>query len=107
MIAGLLPAQEGGISVNGIPLAGLSKSDWAALVGYVPQEALLFSGTIEENVAFGVRRTPPVLSSERFWELAETAQIDEEVRSFPLKEKNAAGPARRERFWEGRSSASR
>ena len=91
MIAGLLPAQEGGISVNGIPLSGLSKSDWAALVGYVPQEALLFSGTIEENVAFGVRQTPPLLSSERFWELAETAQIDEEVRSFPLKEKTPLG----------------
>ncbi|HWR12339.1 MAG TPA: ABC transporter ATP-binding protein [Rectinemataceae bacterium] len=91
MIAGLLPAQEGGISVNGIPLSGLSKSDWAALVGYVPQEALLFSGTIEDNVAFGVRRTPPLLSSERFWELAETAQIDEEIRSFPLKEKTPLG----------------
>jgi len=91
MIAGLLPAQEGGISVNGIPLSELSKSDWAALVGYVPQEALLFSGTIEENVAFGVRQTPPVLSSERFWELAETAQIGEEIRSFPLREKTPLG----------------
>ncbi len=91
MIAGLLPAQEGGIAVNGIPLSGLSKSDWAALVGYVPQEALLFSGTIEENVAFGVRQTPPILSSERFWELAETAQIDEEIRSFPLREETPLG----------------
>lgn len=53
MIAGLLPAQGGSILVNGNPLADLAGSDWAALIGYVPQEALLFSGSIRENVAFG------------------------------------------------------
>ena len=91
IIAGLLPAQGGSILVNGHPLTGLSRSDWAALIGYVPQEALLFSGSIMENVAFGTRAYPPALSSERFWELAGTAQIDGEIRSFPLREETILG----------------
>lgn len=91
IVAGLLPAQEGSVLVNGTPLSQLSRSDWAALIGYVPQEALLFSGTIRENVAFGVRSDPPAISTERFWELAGIAQIEDEVRAFPLGEETLLG----------------
>ena len=91
MLAGLLPAQEGSLFVNGVPLSSVSASDWAALVGYVPQEALLFSGSIAENVAFGNRIDDPELADNRFWELAGIAQIDDEIRAFPLKEATLLG----------------
>lgn len=91
MIAGLLPTQGGSILVNGSPVAGLSRKAWAALIGYVPQEALLFSGSIVENVAFGSKADPPFLPSERFWELAGIAQLDEEIGSFALKEQTILG----------------
>ncbi len=57
LIAGIVGAQKGRILVNGKPLA---ESDWESyrkLIGYVPQEALLFSKSIKENVLFG--RTAP------------------------------------------------
>ncbi len=91
MIAGILPASEGYISVNGRRLRDIPLREWAGLVGYVPQEALLFSGTIEENVALGSRLEHPHLSEERFRELAGIAQIDAEIQAFPLKEKTVLG----------------
>jgi ATP-binding cassette subfamily B protein len=53
LLAGLLPAQRGSLNVNDRPLGSW---DWRALrprIGYVPQESLLFSETLQENVAFG------------------------------------------------------
>jgi ATP-binding cassette subfamily B protein len=52
MLAGLVPAQQGRLSLNG---RRFEEWDWPSLrqkVGYVPQESLLFSETVEENVAF-------------------------------------------------------
>jgi len=53
LLAGLLPAQQGSYAINGRPF---ETYDWPTLrqrIGYVPQESLLFSTTIAENVAFG------------------------------------------------------
>jgi len=53
MVAGLLPAQEGIYAINGRPFATWDWPSIRARIGYVPQESLLFSETIAENVAFG------------------------------------------------------
>ncbi len=53
VMAGLLPLDQGVCEYAGLPLADW---DWATLrgrIGYVPQESLLVSDTIESNVAFG------------------------------------------------------
>ncbi len=91
LVAGLLPARAGSVRVDGESLERLSERDWTGLVGYVPQEALLFSGTIEENVALGSRGEAPALSPEKFWDCAAAAQIEAEVRAFPLKGKTLLG----------------
>lgn len=91
IVAGLLPVSEGGLLVNGIPLAEVDSADWSAMLGYVPQEALLFSGTIEENVAFGTNESPPAIDGGLLWSYLDTAQIGDEVRVFPLKEKTLLG----------------
>lgn len=91
MMAGLLPAREGCVEVNGRRLDDISGAAWSSLIGYVPQEALLFSGTIEENVAFGSAAEKPEISPERFKELVGIAQIESEIQAFPLKEKTVLG----------------
>jgi ATP-binding cassette subfamily B protein len=53
LMAGLLPAQTGRYSVDGRPFEEWDWSHLRARMGYVPQESLLFSETIAENVAFG------------------------------------------------------
>jgi len=57
LIAGIVGAQSGRILVNGRPLAECDWESYRKLIGYVPQEALLFSKSIRENVLFG--RTAP------------------------------------------------
>lgn len=91
MIAGILPAQEGEISINEKNLQEIQPASWAKLFGYVPQEPLLFSGTIQENVAFGTKEEDPNLKTEDFWRCVETAQIGDEIRTFPLKENTVLG----------------
>ncbi len=44
---------EGSIEMNGIDIRNLSQHTLRSLLGYVPQQAFLFSGTVESNVSFG------------------------------------------------------
>jgi ATP-binding cassette subfamily B protein len=60
---------------------------YRALTGYVPQEALLFSGTLRENVDFGTE-TP---DAQIFQAAMEAAQLKEEMESFPDGEKTIVG----------------
>jgi len=53
LLSGLLIPQEGEIFVNDIPLKNLNQVHLRELMGYVPQEPSLFSGTIRDNVYFG------------------------------------------------------
>jgi ABC-type multidrug transport system fused ATPase/permease subunit len=90
-IAGLLPPLEGSLCVDGVPLRELAASSWAALLGYVPQEALLFSASVRENVALGSPAPIPRIEDEELWALLKTAQIDQEVLAFPDQENNRVG----------------
>ncbi|MBD3237090.1 MAG: ATP-binding cassette domain-containing protein [Candidatus Eisenbacteria bacterium] len=61
LIAGIMGPQEGEILINGRPLDQIEWDAYRRLIGYVPQEALLFSKSIEENVLFG---RPPAIEDE-------------------------------------------
>ncbi|MFL6335500.1 MAG: ABC transporter ATP-binding protein [Pyrinomonadaceae bacterium] len=63
-----------GVDVRDYPLAQLR-----AAFGYVPQETFLFSETLAENVAFGVRKAE---RAEVEW-AAEIAGLADDVREFP------------------------
>ena len=63
-----------GIEIHHIPLKVLRRD-----IGYVPQETLLFSDTIRENIAFGNLDA----TEEEIEEAARTTQIYEEVMGFP------------------------
>ena len=46
-------ATEGTIRIDDVPIHLLKQSDLRSIIGYVPQKAILFSGTIESNLKFG------------------------------------------------------
>ncbi|ODV65172.1 hypothetical protein HYPBUDRAFT_154030 [Hyphopichia burtonii NRRL Y-1933] len=46
---------SGGVTVNNHDIKDLNLNFYRSLVGYVQQEPLLFSGTIRENITFGVK----------------------------------------------------
>ena len=51
--------EEGQILVNGTDISELRTSSFREKIGYVPQESLLFSGTISENIAWGCNNPNP------------------------------------------------
>jgi len=53
LLLGLYPEYTGEISVRGKDLRDYDLADVRELIGYVPQDAYLFDGTIEENIAMG------------------------------------------------------
>jgi ATP-binding cassette subfamily B multidrug efflux pump len=63
-----------GIEIHHIPLKVLRRN-----IGYVPQDTLLFSDTIRENIAFGRLDA----TAEKIEEAARIAQIYDEVVGFP------------------------
>jgi ATP-binding cassette subfamily C protein len=53
LLLGLYLVDSGSITLDGKPLAEIDIRKWRSMVGYVPQEILLFNGTIFDNVALG------------------------------------------------------
>jgi ATP-binding cassette subfamily B protein len=78
ILTGELRPTSGRVTVNGTDLGDLDLTEYRRRVGYIPQEALLFSDTVKENVAFG--REAGEAEVEQVLRLA---QMDEEVAAFP------------------------
>lgn len=53
LLTGELAPTEGRILLDGLPLDGARLDDYRARIGYAPQESLLFSESIRENVILG------------------------------------------------------
>lgn len=66
-------ATEGWIKIDGIKVQNYSHDDLNNKVGYIPQRAVLFSGTIRSNIAFGQSDQAP-LDDAKIWEALELAQ---------------------------------
>lgn len=47
-------ATEGQIKIDGVDIRNFSQHDLRSIIGYVPQKAVLFSGTVNSNIKFGV-----------------------------------------------------
>jgi ATP-binding cassette, subfamily B, multidrug efflux pump len=82
-LAGLVPrfydAVEGRVLVDGIDVRDMALSDLRARVGYVPQKAVLFSGTIGENIRYGREHA----SAREVGHAAEIAQAAEFITRLP------------------------
>ncbi|MBK6836782.1 MAG: ABC transporter ATP-binding protein [Bacteroidetes bacterium] len=50
----LLPETHGSLKVDGEKLNDFNKKSWYSIVGFVPQNVVLFDGSIEENVKWGI-----------------------------------------------------
>lgn len=71
---------SGRILYGGTDISNYSYEDWRSSIGYVSQNAALFSGSIRDNVLYGIHR--PVTDAELTAAL-EQAQILDFVRSSP------------------------
>jgi ATP-binding cassette subfamily B protein len=84
-LVGLIPrlfeAPPGTVLVDGHDVRDLSLGTLRGAVGYVPQETFLFSETVGENVAFGLK--PHAEREERVRWAAGVSQLSKDVADFP------------------------
>ncbi len=75
------PPGKGNIFVDGHDITTYGLSAYRENIGIVPQEVMLFGGTIRENIAYG----KPDASHEEIYEAALKANALEFIESFPEK----------------------
>lgn len=75
LIPRLYDATEGHVLIDGIDVRDMRQEDLRNQIGFVPQEAMLLSGTIKENIAWG----KPTATDEEIIEAARHAQIHETI----------------------------
>ena len=78
---------DGTITVDGKNITGYGLSDYRRNIGIVPQEVMLFGGTIRENIAYG----KPGASEQAIVEAARKANALEFIESFPEKMETLVG----------------
>ena len=79
LIPRLWDAPPGTLLVDGNDVRRIPLATLRGAVGFVPQESFLFSDTVRDNVAFGLRGG----DAERVEWAAEVAQLAGDVREFP------------------------
>lgn len=70
---------EGEIRVDGKPVSGYPLTAYRKNIGIVPQEVILFGGTIRENIAYG----KPDATDEEILHAAQQANALDFIRQFP------------------------
>ena len=79
LIIGLLSATSGEIVVDGIPLSQMPMQAYRRYLSVVPQNSILFSGTLKENITYGLSS----YSEEQLRSAVQDACIDEFLPSLP------------------------
>lgn len=82
-ICSLIPrfydVNEGSISIDGLNIRDMTKHSLRSQIGIVQQDVFLFTGTIEENIAYGKKDATP----EEIKEAARKAHLEDFISELP------------------------
>jgi ABC-type multidrug transport system fused ATPase/permease subunit len=81
LMAGFFKPQKGKVLIDGVDLSDADVSTWLCQLGLISQEAFIFSGTIEDNICFGVDVDDR--DQSRIKEAAQIAYADEFIDTLP------------------------
>ena len=81
------PLNKGSISVDGKNITSYGLSAFRENIGIVPQEVILFGGTIRENIGYG----NPGATQEEIYDAARQANALEFIETFPEKFETRVG----------------
>lgn len=79
LIPRLYEEEKGTVFIDGVDAASIDEVNLRSSIGYVPQEVLLFSGTVRENIAWGREDA----TMEEIQEAARRAQIHDTIAHLP------------------------
>ncbi len=79
LVGRLYDADSGEILVDGKPIESVNLFGLRKSIGYVPQEAFLFSTTIAKNIGFGIEGA----GAEQIQKAAKNAEVHHNIMDFP------------------------
>lgn len=69
----------GQVLMDDVDVRDLKQTDLREKIGFVPQQALLFTGSVRHNLTFG----KPNATDEEIWQALEVAQADHFIKKYP------------------------
>ena len=79
MIIGFLKATKGCVSIDGKPIEELNLNEYRHNISVVPQNSILFMGTIRDNITYGLDN----VDEKKLDEVIKAANIDEFTSKLP------------------------
>lgn len=79
MVIGFIKANSGKILIDGMDLGTLNLQSYRSHIAVVPQQSILFSGTIRENITYGMENIPEQLLDQ----IVKAANLEELISSLP------------------------
>ena len=76
---GFLKADSGQVLVDGNDLMELDLHSYRKQIAVVPQQSILFTGTLRENITYGSES----ISEEQLWNVIRAANLEEVVQKLP------------------------
>lgn len=68
---------QGRIVIDGFDLREINPSTWLRIVGYIPQEAQIFSGTVRDNLLYGLpHEEARKVTDAELWEVVRALKLD-------------------------------
>ncbi len=83
LLCRLYDPSEGSILIDKIDLTEINLNSYRQCIGYVPQEVFLFSDSIKNNIAFGLKED--LISEHKIHEAAKQAVVYDSIDAFPDK----------------------
>jgi len=87
LVLGLLQPDSGSITFNGIPIEQIDLETLREIIAYVPQDPVLFTGTVQDNVLFAMDKA----GKEEYKIAVKAAQLEQEIASFPERDQTRVG----------------
>lgn len=79
LVIGFFGPTKGQVLIDGKDLFKCNLRSYREHISVVPQNSILFSGTIRENISYGL----PEISDEKIWEAVRAANLEDFVKSLP------------------------
>ena len=70
---------SGRIMIDRVNMANLNMQEYRSQIAMVPQNTILFSGTIKDNITYGIRE----VDDDRVWEILKEVGLDDVIREMP------------------------
>lgn len=80
LILGLYSPTEGSVLIDGIDINQIDPADLRRNIGYVPQDVVLFKGTVRENIV----QKAPYVDDIQIIKAAKVSGVDEYINAHPL-----------------------